>query len=121
MGMFVDVDHVTTAIDETGKNWGIAKTDALKDAVQKLPVFVPGHRTEANAARQLAFDRVRHDAEQLDESLDELARWMKDAEPDDIVELQRMAKVVSKKVNDIVGLRADHLRKQYNSIMASKN
>lgn len=125
MGMFVDVDHVTTVIDETGKNWGTFYTDSLKDAVQKLPVFVPGQDvpspSEAAVARSKAFSRVRMAGEDLSESLGALADYVRDADVTEVASLQQMAKMVSDNVEKLVNLKDGQLMKQLQSIRASKN
>ena len=97
--------------------WGLACTDAVQAAVRSLP----RDGRQPSQIKAAAFRDVFAQIEDLIESMDKLAKWMRDAETDDIVELQRVAKRVSEKVRNLVGLKGDHLMKQYNSITASRN
>ena len=125
MGRLVDLTNVMLALDNASKvRFGAHVTSVMQNAVRDLPSppFVPSpNPSEAASQKRAAFQDVFAQGEDLIESMDKLAKWMKDAETDDIVELQRIAKRVSSKVDQLAGLKGDHLRKQYNTVMTSRN
>ena len=123
MGRLVDLTNVMWAIDSaTTLRYGASCRETVQDAVRDVPSppFVPSP-SEAASQKRAAFNGVFAQGQALTESLEKLAKWMEDAETDDIVELQRIAKRVSEKVNQVVGLKENRLMKQLQSIRASKN
>lgn len=120
MGRLVDLALVTLAIDSACTvRYGQEVTNVIKSAVWGLPSppFVPSPKpSEAASQKREAFNGVFVQGQALTESLDKLAKWMPDAETDDVIELQRMANGVSNKVDQFVSLRCDCLQKQIQSI-----
>ena len=118
----VRLEDVISVIDKTiSRQWGTACTDAVQTAIKSLPSNVSSQESEASLEKNAAFQRVFAQSEDLFLTMDSLARWMKDAERDDIVELLRISKHMSAKTRQLAELNVSHLSEQLKSIRASMN
>lgn len=116
MNQSVSLQHVLSMVEKTcSKQWGVACTDAVQTAIRSLP------RTESCIHKHEVFQSVTVQIEHLVQCLNEQASSMKDAEIDDIVALQRSARLLTDQVEKLANLKDNHLMKQLQSIRVFKS